>query len=254
MARKAAGHKFKMAAGMIRNGLQDASSKEKAELLQQMADLQEEMGIPVTQSVEQQPEPEVEAAATEEVVTKAVPSTTKSKRPKVNDLSAEKERVKRRLRQAERQLERGQNPHNLSILVDVQIPKALEIIEEAEYIPCISRRYGCAIRGETVELEGYRDDDPIRFVDWMYETDDPIEIAYLERRINDRIEANTNPTRNNQLARSSAVIQYIGNREPMVNWQYTSMFAGFKTPEDADFEENNQQQIRASKRIQRLRA
>lgn len=266
MATQSPGHKIKMARGLMMNALADASPEDKAQALQSIAEIQESMGVtPEPVALHEETEPEEPVAywsppgdapkqeASEDVAEGAeMPAEPEGlKGQKLHDFSVERDRLLKKKAQLEKLVERGVNPLSNQIDAD-SIPRAIEILYEAERIPRITKRYGCFNRSEMITLDGYRPDHPIRFNDWEFETSNPIEIAFIERRIKDRKDANEKPSLDNQHLRSSQPVYDLGSKRAQVNWEYTAMFAGFDDEENDDMNARLKQKLPAHKRRSRL--
>lgn len=256
MARKP-GHMLNMNVGAITKSFDKASPEEKAEFVRRFKAFADEAGIAdmldmgaapdEPQVTNFDPVAEAEARAEDAPEEPATEPEPVDERPKFHDYSDLRKRLEQNIARLEKNMDRGVDVFNSAVRV-YEINEAIQRSKEAEHIPSITRRYGCQHEREMVTMEGLRPESPIVFTRYTFETSDPLEIAYIEHRRRMREEALANPTSENQMWRSSAEIQDIGDKVAVVSFQYRSDFAGFMDKSTAE-EMERRELVIAARRV-----
>lgn len=135
------------------------------------------------------------------------------------ELDAIEAELDRRERQCERDLDRGYDRYQNTVILK-EIERMRGFLPAARLVEPGVRRYGCSTnRSEQIALDGWRDHTPIRFENWVYETSHPLEIAIIEDRITNR-------------PKGSAYIQRLYNGEvALVDYNYRGQFWDFEHPD-----------------------
>lgn len=244
---KRPGHMLKMNMGAITKSFDQASPEDKAAFAAKYREFGQQNGLIDVEPQVTMFDTEAEAAAVEQAAPAPEPQPASDERPTFHDYQQLRDQLAKSRERIEKNMDRGVDVFNGAVRL-LEIEEAIERSVEAERIPAITRRYGCRNQREMVTMDGYRPDAPIIFTRYIYETSDPMEIAYIEHRRRMRVEANQHPTAENAHWRSAVEIQDIGEMIAMVNWRYRSDFAGFFTREQAVEMEKGQLAI-AAKRV-----